>query len=534
MFLVRKIMLLIIVILGGSIHGFSQNQSNLLDIRTCDKSCSSNNYTIESVYLSDSTGTPVTSSLLTCSPGTEQTTYISFTYTTSATSTANNGRLFADLLVGDSTLFLNYYFGTIPSAKTVADTLTLAEFPLTWTCGEVVILQNPLLAWTTSASADLSGAYVCNDYPTAQCQTTATIVVDAPLAVQFDYSASCLVDERSEVTFTSTTNGGREAYQYDWTFTNATISSDTVANPLVQFLSSGTAELTVTDANGTQNSFSSVIDIPVTTNLNAAITDHTDDENPDGAIAVTMVSTGDYSYSWTGPGGFTSSQQSISELIGGDYHLSVTDGFGCSSHWDFEVDYFGALPITWGEVKASVHADPSVVSIKWSTLKERESSHYEIQRAIQDLSSFTTLGKIPGQGNTDQTTQYQYTDKLQPGTGTWAYYRICQFNRDGSFEYSPTLSVAIPTVEGQTSDWTAYPNPTNNGSLYLIFTGTDLPSDQFIRIKIIEQETSVQLASEWNGSPIELSQWIQLLPKGLLILEIHYADKVQRLKVIQR
>ncbi len=534
MVLVRKILLLVIMILGFSIHGFSQNQSDLLDLRDCDRSCSSNNYTVESVYLSDSSGTPITNSLLTCTPGTEQTTYISFTYTTSSTSDANNGRLFADLLVGDSTLFLNYYFGTIPSAKTTADTLTLSEFPLTWTCGEVVTLRNPLLAWTTSASADLSESYICNDYPSAQCQTTVDIVVDAPLAVQFEYTAACPVSGSSEVAFTSTTNGGREAYQYSWTFTNASSSTSTNANPVVQFSSPGTAELTVTDANGTQNTFSSAVDVPVTTNLTGTVTDHTDDENPNGAVDIEMISTGDYTFSWTGPDGFSSSQQDISNLIAGDYSLLVTDEFGCTSTWDFEVLYFGALPITWGKVEALVQSGTSTVSLQWSTLMEKESSHFEIQRSIGDVANFETLGKVASKGNSSKLTSYQFEDPLKADHAYQrAYYRICQYNMDGSFEYSQTVAARLPPGPKGKTHWVVYPNPTRGKPLYLNYLGTDLPLKTPLRIEIIGPGTSFVVETEWIRAPLLLDQWVQRFPRGLLIVEIQYAGNIQRLKLIR-
>lgn len=533
MVLVRKIMLLVIVISGFSIHGFSQNQSDLLDLRGCGKSCSSSNYTIESVYLSDSGGTPITNSLLTCTPGTEQTTYISFTYTTSSTSNANNGRLFADLIVGDSTLFLNYYFGTINSAKTTADTLTLSQFPLTWTCGEVVTLRNPLLAWTTSASADLSLSYVCNDYPSAQCQTTVDIVVDAPLAVQFEYNAACLVGSSSEVTFTSTTNGGREAYQYAWAFTNASSSTSTLPNPVVQFNSSGTAELTVTDANGTQNTYSSAVDIPVTTNLTGTVTDHTDDENPDGAIVLDILSTGDYTFSWTGPDGFASSQQDISNLIAGDYSLIVTDAFGCTSTWDFEVLYFGALPITWGKVEALVHSDPSTITIKWSTVMERESSHFEIQRAIEGITDFQTLGRVASRGNSNQLTFYQFEDQLDASMSVQrAYYRICQFNIDGSFDYSQTVAAFFPQAPEGITDWVLYPNPTRGTQLYLNYRGPELLPKTPLRIDIIGPGSSIVVETTWLNAPIRLDHWVPHFPRGLIVVEVQYAGKIQRLKLI--
>lgn len=75
---VYNIMSSMILVVGIIEISYSQNQSHLLDLRSCGKSCSSNNYSILSVYLSDINGNPMTNSLLTCTPGFEQTTYLLF------------------------------------------------------------------------------------------------------------------------------------------------------------------------------------------------------------------------------------------------------------------------------------------------------------------------------------------------------------------------------------------------------------------------------------------------------------------------
>ncbi len=51
----------------------------------------------------------------------------------------------------------------------------------------------------------------------------------------------------------------------------------------------------------------------------------------DGAIDVTVTGgTPPYSYSWSGPGGYTSTSEDISGLAPGDYVLTVTDAHGCT------------------------------------------------------------------------------------------------------------------------------------------------------------------------------------------------------------
>jgi hypothetical protein len=143
---------------------FAQNQPNLLDLRTCGKSCSSNNFTIKEVYLSNASGVPLANSFATCTPGVQQTAFISFVYSSNSGSSTDNTRLFADLVIGGSSQYINVWLGNLPAAKS-GDRVVTLNYQFTWTCGLEVSLRNPLMAWTTSGSANLSNSYQCNDYP---------------------------------------------------------------------------------------------------------------------------------------------------------------------------------------------------------------------------------------------------------------------------------------------------------------------------------------------------------------------------------
>ena len=46
----------------------------------------------------------------------------------------------------------------------------------------------------------------------------------------------------------------------------------------------------------------------------------------------------EYVYSWTGPNGFTSSEQNISELAPGTYIVNITDSLDCSFEFEYEIN----------------------------------------------------------------------------------------------------------------------------------------------------------------------------------------------------
>ncbi|HSC38259.1 MAG TPA: T9SS type A sorting domain-containing protein, partial [Chitinophagaceae bacterium] len=91
------------------------------------------------------------------------------------------------------------------------------------------------------------------------------------------------------------------------------------------------------------------------------------------------------------------------------------------------------LPATFLKYNASYNNNATLVT--WSTAKEIDVDHYEIQRST-DGTSFTRLGDLTpnnGSGIYD----YQYTDK-QPVKG-WNYYKIAIIDRDGKKQFSPVF-----------------------------------------------------------------------------------------------
>ncbi|PZR32665.1 MAG: hypothetical protein DI538_19165, partial [Azospira oryzae] len=88
----------------------------------------------------------------------------------------------------------------------------------------------------------------------------------------------------------------------------------------------------VSDGDNAVSNYSSVQSISNITSIssiNSTKADNSDQTclTPNGSINITSVNggTGSYFYSWTGPGGFTSSAQNISNLQGGTYTVVITD-----------------------------------------------------------------------------------------------------------------------------------------------------------------------------------------------------------------
>ncbi|MGC9471004.1 MAG: SprB repeat-containing protein, partial [Bacteroidales bacterium] len=124
-------------------------------------------------------------------------------------------------------------------------------------------------------------------------------------------------------------SGGTPPYTYAWTGPGGfTASSQDISG-----LEAGDYSLTVTDDNGCIQAYGPVtITQPDPLAITADDISHVSCHGGnDGSISISVTGgTTPYSYSWTGPGGFTASTQDISGLEAGDYSLALTDANGCT------------------------------------------------------------------------------------------------------------------------------------------------------------------------------------------------------------
>ena len=147
-----------------------------------------------------------------------------------------------------------------------------------------------------------------------------TITVDNSTDVDCNGAATGAID--------ITPSGGTPAYSFSWTGPNGfTATSEDISN-----LEAGNYSLTLSDANGCSKDFIDVVTLAENTPITAtfSINDVTCNGGTDGIINAN-ISGGkpNFSYSWTGPFGFSSSAKNISGLVAGDYQLTVTDALGC-------------------------------------------------------------------------------------------------------------------------------------------------------------------------------------------------------------
>ncbi|NWG29615.1 MAG: T9SS type A sorting domain-containing protein [Ignavibacteriaceae bacterium] len=117
------------------------------------------------------------------------------------------------------------------------------------------------------------------------------------------------------------------------------------------------------------------------------------------------------------------------------------------------------LPVELTSFTANSTANGNVI-INWTTATELNNHRFEIERKTEN-STYTTIGFVNGHGTTTIPQEYSYVDKnLEAGK---YYYRLKQFDFDGSFSYSDEIMVDVNPVASFRLDQN-YPNPFNPGT----------------------------------------------------------------------
>lgn len=103
------------------------------------------------------------------------------------------------------------------------------------------------------------------------------------------------------------------------------------------------------------------------------------------------------------------------------------------------------------------------VILRWRTATELENYGFEIERITVkgtrlDVEQWKRIGFVEGNGTSNAPHEYSFVDRTLQGS---SIYRLKQIDRDGSFEYSPEVSVTVQNVPGLYSLGQNYPNPFN-------------------------------------------------------------------------
>jgi hypothetical protein len=149
------------------------------------------------------------------------------------------------------------------------------------------------------------------------------------------------------------------------------------------------------------------------------------------------------------------------------------------------------------------------VQLKWVTASELNNDYFSIERS-SDGRSFETIGKVAGAGTSLTNLSYTFTDE-NPTSGT-NYYRLTQFDYDGTSESSQTIAVKVAGG----SEYYAKAIANMEGLTLLVNT------KEFSTITIMHYSGQVITQKEINGADFEQKILVpsESLATGIYVLNI--------------
>ncbi|MEN0051079.1 MAG: T9SS type A sorting domain-containing protein [Bacteroidota bacterium] len=144
----------------------------------------------------------------------------------------------------------------------------------------------------------------------------------------------------------------------------------------------------------------------------------------------------DLSLPLVGPNGSSVPSQVGRNPLTGDWvigELSISLGTdtpgGINTPLPVDLIYFSAEP-----------RSSNRVLLEWTTASEEENDYFQIEKS-RDGQKFEAIGKVKGAGNSLEQKTYRFVDEAAKAGVN--YYRLAQFDYDGTMEYHQVVAVAM-------------------------------------------------------------------------------------------
>ncbi len=194
---------------------------------------------------------------------------------------------------------------------------------------------------------------------------------------------------------------------------------------------------------------------------------------------------------------------------------------------------FRILPLEY--LYFNVKHNPTLRSgdLTWATAKEWENDRFDIERSVNDVKSWETIGMVQGAGYSDKPVDYAYQDLKLPLSGGTIFYRLKQFDFDGEYTYSDTKAIQIEPISGLTY-WRIYPNPTTGDPINLEMLDTGAYNDEQIAVRVIAATGQFDVLEGENPRELSLrlSDILRTKAAGVYTIEISWGANKEYHKII--
>lgn len=535
---------------------FSFSQGNQRDCEECTPNGNNRqNFVVLEAFLSDSNGNRLT--VNNCISGT--TFFITLNYTSKQD--LNNVRFLSKLLILENLdatnvrdYKINHFIGSVSSATVANPGRVTIEITLpdSFDCkNERLELVDARGFWSANGNSSVSD--MC-DYPPGLCNNSSSPIIDVGVngfVYDFDFVIECLTtnDETVDVTFfISSLAGGTRPLNINWNIqvdnTEYTEHPNGEFTFTIRGLNGGeiiSPDLTINNKESDTGLSDDNITVPTifVATPNFKDNDTSQEIQPNGFATVDIENPENYTFIWRDDfGNFYDPEDPtyLGSLDDGLYRLTVIDNTtGLCREYEFPISS-RILPVELINPEARFELSNKTSLISWGTAKETSNSHFEIERSDKGINEFKKVGEIDGMGWKDTVTEYEFIDDKLPLSGGNILYRIKQVDFDGNFTYSKVLSVRAEGVQATQGVWRAFPNPTLGDQLRISLLDRSHYDEEQITFRIVHpslitQGITVNSEDEMND---QLAQLIPRAPKGVLIVEIQWGQKVEHIKVLKK
>ena len=176
------------------------------------------------------------------------------------------------------------------------------------------------------------------------------------------------------------------------------------------------------------------------------------------------------------------------------------------------------LPVKLLSFDAQKEADK--IALNWVSSSEINSDIFEIERQ-QNSEDFNKIGQVQAAGNSNSKRFYHFNDYNYEDESE-VFYRLKMIDKDGSFEYSPIVSIQMSEMNSEVK---VSPNP-SNGLIEMHWLNKT--SGFSYELKDLNGEVLFNGKANKNPEQIQISE----KHKGLFILELKSEDQIIRKKII--